>query len=297
MEEWGKIFNDCLGKDCSEYSDELAVLLISIDQSVKPCMMWDYSSVQPKMLQTLLQTLYMKKLLSSSFAVIQLEMDSFIVNLDAITRNLIGYLTIASTWLVDISKSDPKVASTQVHDTYKGYLCSILQQIGMAGKDVLNRQKENEPSNTTVESNSNNQGGSNCNALFESSCSAASSSCANSACELFNVTLPEAANLSSIFGCLLGYPQVYWWDSEADGRTLSGMPLKVYKFSASCAALSEEDDELELFTFSIPESLKNVLRSSIQQWGNIAHTRVEQAPLFSKASFNCEPVLCLQVAM
>lgn len=313
IEEWCKVFSDVLGKDSSDYSEELAVLLLAVDQSVKPAFMWDYTTLPPATLQNMLQLLHGKQLITNALSVVSIEMDTFIVNLDAVARNLIGYLTGTYSWIIDISKPEPKVASQQVHDVFKSYSCTMLQQLGMAGKEVLSQETNVNTELAGVLNSSVNtertlledvkhscdQSGENSSSLYGDS-SSAQSACASgpvTESKVFSLDLPEEANLSSIFGCLLGYPQVYWWDSESDSSSLSGLPLKVYKLSASCAALPPQDDCVELFSFSVPEVLESALRPSMQHWGNIAHTKVEQASRFSKASFNCDPVLCLKVSL
>lgn len=294
MDEWNKVFVPILGKESTEYCEELAILLLSVDQSVKPCFMWDHSSVDPKSLLSLLQTLHEKRIISNSLAVVEVDLDVFIVNVDALARVLIGYLTSCHSWLIDISKREPKVAAVGVHDAFKRYLCTILRQLGVAS-DVVTQKDENHANNPCNANNSQQHSG---------NADAASS---EQMPRLIVLSLPEEANLSTIFGCLLGYPQIYWWDGQSSGSSLSGMPLKVYKFTAQCTAVpldvedTEDDTEeaagVEVFSFSIPEALESELRPAIQIWANIVHTRVEQAALFSLAKLNCDPVLCLDVAL
>lgn len=341
MDEWNKVFVPILGKESTEYCEELAILLHSVEQSVKPCFMWDHSSVDPKSLLSLLQTLHAKRIISNSLAVVEVDLDVFIVNVDALARVLIGYLTSCHSWLIDISKTEPKVAAVGVHDAFKRYLCTILCQLGVAS-DVVTQKDENH-ANNPCNANNSRQNSSNADAaessssqnnqmhdnqirssqtsnFFSNNCSGTSdcsssnmkslSSAAASSEQmprLIVLSLPEEANLSTIFGCLLGYPQIYWWDGQSSGSSLSGMPLKVYKFTAQCSAVpldvedTEDDTEeaagVEVFSFSIPEALESELRPAIQIWANIVHTRVEQAALFSLAKLNCDPVLCLDVAL
>lgn len=337
MDEWNKVFIPILGKEITEFSEELAVLLLCVDQSVKPCFMWDHSSVEPKSLLSLLQTLHSKRIISNPLAVVEVDQDIFIVNVDALARVLLGYLTSSHPWLIDISKTEPKVAAAPVHDTFKQYLWTILRQLGVAG-DVMSQKDEhhaNDPSNAnnsmehsnnanaaTTSGSQNDQTRDNqirsslTNDNYGNGCSGtsdgissnlqslSSAAASDQMPRLIALSLPEEANLSTIFGCLLGYPQIYWWDGQSSGSSLSGMPLKVYKFTAQCSAMPfevEEDTEeaagVEVFSFSVPEVLETELRPAIQIWANIVHTRVEQAALFSTAKLNCDPVLCLDVGL
>uniref|UniRef100_A0A2P2I0G1 UPF0739 protein C1orf74 homolog n=1 Tax=Hirondellea gigas TaxID=1518452 RepID=A0A2P2I0G1_9CRUS len=324
MSDWVKILTQVLGKECASCCEDIIILMNCVDQSVKPCFMWDYFSVDSKVLLTLIQALHSKQLISNPLSVVEVDSDVFIVNLNSLTRVLIGYLTSNHSWLIDISKHNAKVAATSVHDAFKQYICSILRQLGVAGRQVSNLSNTDSRNlcKNTKDLSSNEVSGKQTDGQYGAATTSSNSSGSQGATSnlltetptLLVLQLPEEANVSTIFGCMLGYPQVYWWDSQSTGSCLSGMALKIYEFSADwsmCETQSEaekqltsgvEDDDnggdsVEIFSFSVPESLETELRPAIQLWGNIANTRVEHSALFSNAKFNCDPVLCLQVAL
>ncbi|KAF2360876.1 Protein of unknown function DUF4504, partial [Trinorchestia longiramus] len=228
---WKKTFTEVLGKESVEFSEELLLLMLAVDESVKPSFLWDYPSVLPKDLLILLQILHSKSLVKTPLAVVYLDEDIFVVNLDALTRVLISYITSDHTWLIDISKAEPRVAAPCVHEAFKGYICTILQQLGIVSH--RNTTRPPSPDADQQQSQSNDARNSLENEQLPTK---------NDQCQLLSINLPEATNLSSVFGVLLGYPQVYWWDSQSDGSNLSGIPLKVYKFTAVCRSLSQQEE-------------------------------------------------------
>ncbi|XP_018023632.1 UPF0739 protein C1orf74 homolog [Hyalella azteca] len=294
--EWRKILSQTLGKESDDFDDELPLLLMAVDQSVKPSILWDFSPASAKDLLTLLNALRSKSLIKTALTVVVIEDDLFIVNLDALTRMLVSYISSEYSWLIDISKKDARIAALSIHQLYKSYICTILQQLGIVtpskGLDSSCTSDYQELLGSVSSASSNPQKNE-------------STVLGNNNCQLLTINLPEVANLSSIFGCLLGYPQVYWWDSQSDGTTLSGMPLKMYKFTAHYQAHGDrtgneplaEDNSQEMFSFSVPEPLEAELRPSVVQWANVVNTRVEQAGNFTQAKCNCDPVLCLQVSL
>ena len=278
MENWLTVVCEVLGKESLEYAAELSILLLLTDQGIKPSFLWNYPSPEPIKLASFLQTLQSKDLLKNSLKILVIESDCFVINLDALLRALVTYLTSSQTWLVDISTRDAKVAPVSLHETYNGYFISMLRQLGVA-----------DPRDVSLADDATKVSPDN------SSAPEAPSSADNAIASIVHITLPDAVNLSTIFGCILGYPQVYWWEKDSTGSALSGMPLKVYSFEACCRLL--DDTEIEAFSFSVPEALEPEVRASIKQWGNGVNSRVEQAATFHSAKFNADPVLCLKVGL
>merc|ERR1719376_731167 len=138
MAELLKAVSACLGQDCVEYCEDLALLLLCVSQSVKPGFMWDYPSVSFKKLENMLHVLNAKGLITEHVVTVAVDSDIFILNLDAVTRNLIGYLTSTHSWLIDINTAQPKVASPDIHNQYKNFIHSLLQQLGITKSDTEN---------------------------------------------------------------------------------------------------------------------------------------------------------------
>ncbi|KAM9800200.1 UPF0739 protein C1orf74 homolog [Syngnathus typhle] len=73
-------------------------------------------------------------------------------------------------------------------------------------------------------------------------------------------------NLSAVFGLLLGYPAIYWFEqSESFENCLSMTPLTVTKATATWAADATSHKSC-LYSFSIPAILQNESLSSLEEW-------------------------------
>ncbi|KAK8726044.1 hypothetical protein OTU49_010356 [Cherax quadricarinatus] len=283
LETWRVLFKECLGGRGAQYCDEVAPLLVAVDQGVKPSLLWDVCTADTSALLALLNQARSKSLLVSKLVLVELGLDVFIVNIAAVIRTLGGITGAPPTWIIDISCATPKLGSSEIHQEFRTHLNSIIAQLGVA-------TQENEESSTLDSAGTHPQNGIDGTALAN----APSTTWNSSTIKAIQIKLPDDLNLSTIFGCLLGYPHIYWWEGESGGNSLSGMPLKVFKLSANC---SIDGSVAELFSFSIPEALEGDIRPGIEHWGNVVNVRIEQAGSFSNAKFRCDSVLCLSVAL
>lgn len=275
MDNWRGIFRDCLGGSSVKYCDEVAPLLVAVDQGAKPALLWDVSTPETSLLLKLLKESHDRKLLNNRLILIEVDVDYFIVNKKVLKTYVSDLLSSSPTWLVDISNATPKVASSEVHQEFSGYLKDILNQLGFS---------TTEASNSSQSSQGHNEPQQDSNSSNENICPPCVSI----------TSLPDDVNLSTIFGCLLGYPNIYWWNADSEGESLTGMPLKVYKLSAT---YSVDGSQAELFSFSIPEALEPDLRTGIELWGETVNILVARSTNFANAQFKCDPVLCLSVAL
>lgn len=330
LDTWRTLFRECLGGRSSQYCEEIIPLLTAVDQGIKPSLLWDVCTADTSGLLALLNQARAKGILGSKLVLVELGLDVFIVNVPAVTRTLIDISSGAPTWLIDISGSVPKVASNENHLEFHTHLSSIIAQLNVnsgdsdgdgvgvgdvdmrddSGRgsiptssengDIINdvvvvagspSSTNNTTTTTTTTTNNTTQTQQPQQPTLQPQSSTDTSMGEIKAIE---VKLPEDLNLSTIFGCMLGYPHIYWWEGESGGNSLSGMPLKVFKLSAECAV---DGSVVELFSFSIPEALEGELRPGIEHWGNVTNVRIENAASFSNASFKCDSVLCLSVAL
>lgn len=300
LDTWRNLFRECLGGRSSQYCEEVVPLLAAVDQGVKPSLLWDVCTADTSGLLALLNQARTKGLLGSKLVLVELGLDVFIVNLPAVTRTLINISSGAPTWLIDISGSVPKVASSENHQEFHTHLTSIIAQLNASSSDVGMTDSSGGPAENgdvnapTSAITANSPQAPQQQQQQQQPPPPPSSDTSLGEIKAVEVKLPEDLNLSTIFGCMLGYPHIYWWQGESGGNSLSGMPLKVFKLSAECAV---DGSVVELFSFSIPEALEGDLRPGIEHWGNVTNIRIEQAASFSNASFKCDSVLCLSVAL
>lgn len=283
LDTWRSLFRECLRGRGSQYCDEIIPLLVAVDQGVKPSLLWDVCTADTSDLLALLNQARSKGLLVSKLVLVELGLDVFIANVPAVTRTLVTISGASPNWLIDISAAEPKIASTEAHQEFCTHLTSIMTQLNMDEAD-----KESSVSTPSISSQQNDLGSAPQN---ENPSGPAS---AQKAIKALEVKLPDDVNLSTVFGCMLGYPHIYWWEGESGGNSLSGMPLKVFKFSATCSIC---ESVVELFSFSVPEVLEPELRPGIEHWGNVVNVRIEEAASYSAAKFKCDSVLCLSVAL
>ena len=252
-------------------------------------MLWDVCTPDTSGLLDLLKQAHLKNILSSKLLVVELDLDVFIVNLSSLSRVLTSIMGSLPNWLIDLSGSEPKVATKELHTTFRTHLTSILTQLGLM---------EEAQSNKTSSHSTQNVDGLNSNSELVDALSRASISTSTvptiDSDKAVLIKLPEDTNLSTIFGCMLGYPHIYYWTSETGEKSLTGVPLKVFKLSATC---SVDTNHVELFSFSIPENLEKDLRPGIELWGNEVNVWIEQAKSFSDTKFKCDSVLCLSFAL
>lgn len=285
LETWRSLFRECLRGRGSQYCDDIIPLLVAVDQGVKPSLLWDVCTADTSDLLTLLNQARSKGLLVSKLVLVELGLDVLIVNVPAVTRALVSITGASPTWLIDISAAEPKVASTEAHQDFCAHLTSIMTQLNMDEGDK-------DSSSCSTPSISSQQNDLQHVPSDEENPSGPAS--AQKDIKALEVKLPDDINLSTVFGCMLGYPHIYWWEGESGGNSLSGMPLKVFKFSATC---SIGESVVELFSFSVPEVLEAEVRPGIEHWGNVVNVRIEEATSFSAAKFKCDSVLCLSVAL
>lgn len=283
LETWRILFRECLGGRGSQYCDEVVPLLLAVDQGVKPSLLWDVCTADTSGLLALLNQGRSKGLLASKLVLVELGLDVLIVNVSTLTRTLVSIAGASPAWLIDISAAEPKVASTETHQEFLNHLTSIVAQLNMDESD------ESGSSASTPDTSQQNGLGN-----LPSGENSSNATLTQGNIKAVVVKFPDKLNLSTVFGCMLGYPHIYWWEGESGGNSLSGMPLKVFKFSANCSAM---ESVVELFSFSVPEVLEGELRPNIEHWGNVVNSRIEQSSSFSAAKFNCDSVLCLSVAL
>lgn len=284
LELWRSLFRKCLRGRGSQYCDDVIPLLVAVDQGVKPSLLWDVCTADTSDLLSLLNQARSKGLLVSKLVLVELGLDVLIVNVPAVTRALVSITGASPTWLIDISAAEPKVASTETHQEFLAHLTSLMTQLNMDDED-----KDDSSSAPRMSSQQNDLQGAPSDEENPSGPASAQKDI-----KALEVKLPDDINLSTVFGCMLGYPHIYWWEGESGGNSLSGMPLKVFKFSATC---SVGESEIELFSFSVPEVLEPEIRPGIEHWGNVVNVRIEEAASFSAAKFKCDSVLCLSVAL
>ena len=85
---------------------------------------------------------------------------------------------------------------------------------------------------------------------------------------LYNIEV-ENINLTTVFGLLLGYPYVYWFNSESHNNNLSMEELKCFEVHQPLHLKTSEfqNNKHKLFSFSVPETLyDDHAKSLVNHW-------------------------------
>ncbi|KAM9002164.1 UPF0739 protein C1orf74 homolog [Sarcophilus harrisii] len=80
-------------------------------------------------------------------------------------------------------------------------------------------------------------------------------------------------NLCTVFGILLGYPVPYFFHpAQGDSNCLALIPLHVFTAQTSCCWLTGLP-QIQLYSFSVPESLYPALKDILDMWGEDLRAR------------------------
>ncbi|XP_023669249.1 UPF0739 protein C1orf74 homolog [Paramormyrops kingsleyae] len=104
-------------------------------------------------------------------------------------------------------------------------------------------------------------------------------------------------NLCSLFGILLGYPAVYWFDLIHNAENCLGMvPLQVIRVTACWEAVAR-GNRCCLYSFSIPEELVSETQSALDTWCNRLRAQFSQQSAFSELAISTDRVCLPHVAL
>lgn len=100
---------------------------------------------------------------------------------------------------------------------------------------------------------------------------------------MYCIELPPSVNRTTLYGVLLGYPVIYWYDDAADGydggSCLSMTPLVVTTATVTFDLKGHCNDgpkKCEIYSFSIPEALFKLCQEPVDTWCNQITRQFEQ---------------------
>lgn len=105
------------------------------------------------------------------------------------------------------------------------------------------------------------------------------------------VQMSESVNRTTLFGLLLGYPVLYWYDDDNAGNCLGMVTLKVMKAFLSIGVLGEGKSPSDpttvtfnqpslIYSFSFPEIFRQTCQTFVDRWR-------ERLESFCKQNINC----------
>lgn len=103
-------------------------------------------------------------------------------------------------------------------------------------------------------------------------------------------------NLCTIFGFLLHYPAVYWFDTARNFENcLSFTPLKRVTVETTCSKIGRH--KLQMYSFTIPESVYHTQQLLLQAWIENLKRAFDEQCHFTDLQINIETVTLPAVAL
>ncbi|XP_031548788.1 UPF0739 protein C1orf74 homolog [Actinia tenebrosa] len=244
--EWKSKMRKHLGKPFQKHYDSLMMDIILICIGLKPSLLFDYCFIDPIKVVHLLEDLHKSGMTTLVLDVVVLGQDFFITDINVLLKAMNKNLKLKSFSLIDVTGNlEQPRAVTEEIET------TVCRQIG----DLLIQldQKSHLPG------------------IPEE--------------HFYNVDLQEEWNLSTMFGFLLCYPVIYWFDSKYQSNCLSLVPLLLHRaylklplhvnydlfktfeeFANKLLKKANPRDLKILYSFSFPEQLNSVVEIHVQNW-------------------------------
>jgi len=248
MSDWKKLFIKEFGKKASRKWMEAAMDIKLVDNGIKPSLLFDHWGVNPIEMKNFLVSAQESKMINSQIVLLVIGLDILLVNIKIITDMNVFKDESSSIgknmYFIDVSYG---LKEPKVIDT-KDKNISCTSETFHALLEFINSKK----------------------------------------CVLDVVNIEDLVNLTSfnvpcLFGLLLGYPSVYWYNQkESEDNCLSGVALCVLQIIGVMDDVYEKDlfkqssnDALKIgaavqrkviLSFSIPDSLKLFMHCHIHAW-------------------------------
>lgn len=251
----------------------------AVDKHLKPCYLWDSFNAKPEEVRSYIEELRLSGDVDEHLCVFVVKDTIFVAHQENLKNHLFDLCVNNATCIVDVSgKRTPEVLPASKTGAM---LKSIYQNISRL---LLNSSNSSWDQNSTQSK---------------------------------RPWLPgpveyglEMCNLTTLFGALLGYPVLYWYECHKSTDCydsidpLSMVPLRVY-----CVVAHVEHADMnvllkrpiptehELFSFSIPEMLLEKTSKTVDDWYNNIRSRCNCKCLFSDVQMVHKNVVLPSVAM
>ena len=252
--DWLQISKGCLGKQCARRYKSIAFDVICVDRGIRPAFLFDYASIKAETLQQFTDCIFRNRLVQNQLTVVGVADDIFIVN----RKMLIDNLKRARPRLIDVSKqlTEPLLVDEQrsidLVQAMVDLVCNQLQIERPIASDLVCSQLQ----------------------TLETPIEPATS-------RVVRLVTPSEINITTLFGLLLDYPVLYWYDACSDDNCLDMMPLHVCKVTATLTASIDAEHDHKLCSsrtnvssevpqvvcsFSFPEVMHGDIDCLVEQW-------------------------------
>ncbi|EDO47838.1 predicted protein, partial [Nematostella vectensis] len=221
------------------YQDILREFML-VSIGAKASLLFDYAYVESSKMFSLLQDLQSQNILENALSVVVLGEDIIICDM----CKIITFLEVR------LQENDFVVVDISVHLKKPKVICKkeqFLQLLEQMRHRLLECGSEGKP-------------------------------CQEKALILHIDTLPDW-NISSLFGFLLGYPVIYWYDKVGDYNCLAMEPLYLYQVFISTSTclhfeklrntkkmITKGNEKMQMISFSAPQCLFPHFESCVERW-------------------------------
>ncbi|XP_071961400.1 UPF0739 protein C1orf74 homolog [Antedon mediterranea] len=103
-----------------------------------------------------------------------------------------------------------------------------------------------------------------------------SQACNENKYKILKLDVTPTCNVSTLFGILIGYPVIYWYNASDIDNCLGMVPLRVYTVKCNVQIEGIFNEEFTMYSFSVPDSLTSRFDGNITKWFSDLESRVEK---------------------
>lgn len=241
---WHHLIKTILGAPYMKHSDGIIFNVLSISCMLKPSFLFDYGEPEAAQLNLFVHKLYERKAIIMPLHVLVAGENMFIANLQKLCLHL-----------EKVQKTEARSGPMLINAS------ECLDRPSLFGSEIA---KYTILSMTSV---------------FDEIRAAYAQ---NKADEL-HLKPRTTMNMTTLYGILLGFPVVYWYDQNSNSNCLSFIPLNVYELRAKLD-IGHVRGKLPVqncfSSFSVPSELEEQTKENISQWENDARTALTCQSLF-----------------
>ena len=226
MASWKELTRNYLGKHCSKFAHDIKCDLLCVIEGIKPALLFDYAMTEPETLKTFLTAVISNGLLpvkNAQLGIIEVGLDVLVYNLQAMTCVVAD--DIKDVTLIDVTgrEGNPRIMNPEECHKITDVILTEIRQI------CQSFHSEGE--------------------------------------ELDHIPIHKIndsvdINLSTLFGYLLGYPVIYWFDVKCPKENcLSMLPLTVFTVTGDFPGKTHT-----IFSYSIPENILPSVKHLVEAW-------------------------------
>ncbi|XP_058488540.1 UPF0739 protein C1orf74 homolog [Solea solea] len=219
---------------------DLAAQVLAVNLGLKPALLYDSNGTSPEQVQQYVSSLQSSQLVSESLFTLDLNGDTLIVNPFAVRSNLEQVL--GGGGAIPVIDVCHSLEKPVITDKLRLELKSIIQDLLLILRDSQQLEVVEKPL------------------------------CVGEKCEDWN--------LCTVFGLLLDYPVIYWFDqTNSFENCLSMTPLVVTTAAVTWQAATA-DHRCRLYSFSVPAVLLEETQSNLDSWRLRLQEKFQQQNVF-----------------